>query len=31
VPLTDFSAWSINAAETAKIRAEVGDLILTLQ
>jgi iron(III) transport system substrate-binding protein len=31
VPFADFNAWSINAAATAKIRAEVGDLILTLQ
>ena len=31
VPLDDFTAWRIAPAETATIRAEVGDLILTLQ
>ncbi|WP_227268815.1 ABC transporter substrate-binding protein [Roseobacter weihaiensis] len=31
VPLEDFTAWRIAPAETAKIRAEIGDLILTLQ
>lgn len=31
VPLADFRAWSIDPAATATIRAEVGDLILTLQ
>ena len=31
VPLDAFTAWRIDPAETATIRAEVGDLILTLQ
>lgn len=31
VPLDDFTAWRIAPAETATIRADVGDLILTLQ
>ena len=31
VPLDKFTAWRIQPAETAKIRSEVGDLILTLQ
>ncbi len=31
VPLADFKAWSIDPAATAAARAEVGDLILTLQ
>ncbi|MCU0912232.1 MAG: ABC transporter substrate-binding protein [Rhodobacteraceae bacterium] len=31
VPLADFNAWAIDPAKTAEIRAEVGDLILTLQ
>ncbi|MFQ6548124.1 ABC transporter substrate-binding protein [Aestuariibius sp. 2305UL40-4] len=31
VPLGDFTAWRIAPAETATIRAEIGDLILTLQ
>ncbi len=31
VPLDRFNAWSIDPAATAEIRAEVGDLILTLQ
>ncbi len=31
VPLDSFNAWSIDPAATAAIRAEVGDLILTLQ
>ncbi|NSX55068.1 ABC transporter substrate-binding protein [Parasulfitobacter algicola] len=31
VPLDDFNAWRLAPVETAKIRAEVGDLILTLQ
>ncbi len=31
VPLDDFTAWRIQPAETATIRAEVGDLVLTLQ
>lgn len=31
VPLSDFNAWRIDPAETARLRAEVGDLILTLQ
>ncbi|MDX8354732.1 hypothetical protein [Cognatiyoonia sp. IB215182] len=31
VPLDDFTAWRITPAETATIRAEIGDLILTLQ
>ncbi|KIT18050.1 ABC transporter substrate-binding protein [Jannaschia aquimarina] len=31
VPLDDFTAWRIDPAETATIRAEIGDLILTLQ
>jgi iron(III) transport system substrate-binding protein len=31
VPLDDFTAWRISPAETATIRAEVGDLVLTLQ
>ncbi len=31
VPLDDFTAWRIAPAETATIRAEIGDLILTLQ
>lgn len=31
VPLSDFTAWRIDPAETATIRAEIGDLILTLQ
>ena len=31
VPLDAFNAWSIDPAATAEIRAEVGDLILTLQ
>ncbi len=31
VPLDDFTAWRVAPAETAKIRAEIGDLVLTLQ
>ncbi|MCR9237834.1 MAG: ABC transporter substrate-binding protein [Alphaproteobacteria bacterium] len=31
VPLDAFTAWRIAPAETAKIRAEIGDLVLTLQ
>ncbi len=31
VPLDKFTAWRIDPAKTAKIRADVGDLILTLQ
>lgn len=31
IPLDDFNAWSIDPAATAAIRADVGDLILTLQ
>lgn len=31
VALADFKAWTIDPAETAKIRKDVGDLILTLQ
>lgn len=31
VPLADLTAWSINPAETARIRQDVGDLILSLQ
>lgn len=31
VPLDEFTAWRIAPAETATIRAEIGDLILTLQ
>ncbi len=31
VPLDAFTAWRLQPAETAKIRAAVGDLILTLQ
>lgn len=31
VPLDDFNAWRIQPAETATIRADVGDLVLTLQ
>ena len=31
VPLETFRAWRVRPAETAKIRAEVADLILTLQ
>ncbi len=31
VPLDAFTAWRIAPAETATIRAEIGDLILTLQ
>lgn len=31
VPFDDFTAWRIAPAETAKIRADIGDLILTLQ
>ncbi len=31
VPLDEFAAWRIDPAETATIRAEIGDLILTLQ
>ncbi len=31
VPLDDFTAWRLAPAETATIRAEIGDLILTLQ
>ncbi len=31
VPLDEFTAWRIAPAETAAIRAEIGDLILTLQ
>lgn len=31
VPLGDFSAWSVEAEKTAKIRAAVGDLVLILQ
>lgn len=31
VPLADFTAWRIDPARTAAIRAEVGDLVLTLQ
>ena len=31
VPFDEFNAWRIRPEETAKIRAEIGDLILTLQ
>ncbi|MEM7443125.1 MAG: substrate-binding domain-containing protein [Pseudomonadota bacterium] len=31
VPLDAFTAWRVDPAETAGIRAEVGDLVLTLQ
>lgn len=31
VPLDDFTAWRVQPAETATIRSEIGDLILTLQ
>jgi len=31
VPLADFKAWRLSPAKTAKIRADVGDLVLTLQ
>lgn len=31
VPLDELTAWSIDPARTAEIRAEVGDLVLTLQ
>jgi len=31
IPLDDFNGWMIDAAATAEIRAEVADLILTLQ
>ena len=31
VPLSEFNAWRVQPAETAKIRASVGDLVLTLQ
>ncbi len=31
VPLEEFAAWRIQPAKTARIRAEVGDLVLTLQ
>ncbi|MCR9087619.1 MAG: hypothetical protein NXH97_12845 [Rhodobacteraceae bacterium] len=31
VPLDDFTAWRIDPAQTATIRADVGDLVLTLQ
>ncbi|MDH2327769.1 ABC transporter substrate-binding protein [Cereibacter sp. SYSU M97828] len=31
IALDNFNGWTIDAAETAKIRAEVADLILTLQ
>lgn len=31
VPLDDFRAWRVDPQETAKIRADVADLILTLQ
>lgn len=31
VPLDEFRAWSIDAEETAEIRQEIADLILTLQ
>lgn len=31
VPLADFTAWRVQPSETATIRADVGDLILTLQ
>jgi len=31
VPLDDFRAWRLNPSETAKIRAKIGDLVLTLQ
>ena len=31
VPLDEFTAWRIAPQETAEIRAEIGDLILTLQ
>lgn len=31
VPLDDFTAWRIAPAQTARIRADVGDLVLTLQ
>jgi iron(III) transport system substrate-binding protein len=31
VPLGDFTAWRVDPAKTAEIRAKVGDLILTLQ
>ena len=31
VPLDAFAAWRVAPAETAKIRADIGDLVLTLQ
>ncbi|MDB6454127.1 ABC transporter substrate-binding protein [Falsirhodobacter sp. 20TX0035] len=31
IPLAEFNGWTIDAAKTAEIRAEVADLILTLQ
>lgn len=31
IPLAEFSGWTIDPAKTAEIRAEVADLILTLQ
>ncbi len=31
VPLADFKAWRVNPATTAKVRAEIADLVLTLQ
>lgn len=31
IALDDFTAWRIAPAETAKIRAKIGDLVLTLQ
>lgn len=31
VPLDEFNAWRIAPAQTATIRAEIGDLVLTLQ
>lgn len=31
IPLADFKSWQIDAAETAKIRAEVADFVLALQ
>lgn len=31
VPLSEFRAWRVNPNETAKIRSDVGDLILTVQ
>ncbi|MEM7025261.1 MAG: substrate-binding domain-containing protein [Pseudomonadota bacterium] len=31
VPLAEFNAWRVDPARTAEIRAEIGDLVLTLQ